>query len=124
MFNSSIQILNKFKLDNLKVIHLNNNKLTSISLLQKKKYGNLKEIYVNDNELESINELKEFKLLTIIEIRNNIINSIENLEDFIVNLPMLKKINLKGNRINIKKEKNIQLLKLLKEKYNDIKIEI
>ena len=122
--DNSIQILNKFKLDKLKIFHLNSNYLSSLSSLKEIKFEQLKEIYLNGNELTSFDGLENFSNLTKIEIRNNKINDIDALGDFIKKMPMLKKINLSGNRINIKSEKNIKKIEILKEKYNDIKIVI
>ena len=118
LLGNSIKILNKMKLDKLKILYLNNNNITSLSELKEIKSEYLEEIYLNDNELESMNDLETFKTLTKIQIINNKINNIDDLEYLIKKLPNLKKINLKGNRINNDNEK----LKFLKEKYNNIKI--
>ena len=124
MSDDSIEILSKMKLCNLKILHLNNNKLSSLSSIKEIESEKLEEIYINNNELETFEELVKFKTLTKIEIRNNKINNFNNFEDFFYKLPELKKINLKGNRINNKDERNSEKLISLKEKFKDIKITI
>lgn len=124
MSDDSIEILSKMKLYNLKILHLNNNKLSSLSSIKEIESEKLEEIYINNNELETFEELVKFTTLTKVEIRNNKINNLNNLEDFINKLPKLKKINLKGNRINSINKRNSGKLISLKEKYNDIKITI
>ena len=122
--DDSIEILSKMKLGNLKILHLNNNKLSSLSSIKEIESEKLEEIYINNNELEAFEELVKFTSLTKVEIGNNKINNLNNLEDFFNKLPKLKKINLKGNRINSKDERNSEKLISLKEKYKDIKITI
>ena len=124
MSDDSIEILSKMKLYNLKILHLNNNKLGSLSSIKEIESEKLEEIYINNNELETFEELVKFTTLTKVEIKNNKINNLNNLEDFFNKLPKLKKINLKGNRIYSKDERNSEKLISLKENYNDIKITI
>ena len=123
LLGDSIKILEKLKLDNIKIINLANNKISSLSFIKDIKYAKLKEIYINKNELESFKELENFKTLERIEISNNKINDFNDLEYLIKKIPNLKKINLKNNRIDIKEELNSEKLKLIKNKKN-IKIAV
>ena len=109
--DDSIKIICRFKLENLKVLFLNENKLTSINFLENLECNSLEEIWLNYNKLENYEILMKFNNLKRIEINNNCIKDISKLNDFVKAFKDLKILNIKRNYIdfelNDKKYKDI-----------------
>lgn len=89
------------KLINLKVLHLNNNKLNTFYTLTK--FPNLEELYLSNNELTTVNNLKNLFTLKTVDLHSNKLTTLKPL----VNL--LKKTSIditdskwEKNTINIK----------------------
>ena len=81
----------------------------------------IKEFWLNYNNLNEFYPLKKYKTLEIIEMRENNINDIENLEEFIKSFNCLKRLNLEKNNINYDL---ISYLSLEEIKNNNDNIEI
>ena len=86
--DENIKLLEWFKLDNMKILHLNGNNLTNLSFLLKINWNSLEEIYLNNNEINEIEikEISQLKNLKKIELGNNIISEdkIEELENYFI----------------------------------------
>lgn len=122
--DESIKILPKFKLDNLKIIHLIKNNLHSLNFLENIACSNLEEIWLNNNNIDNLDKiysLKMFQKLKRIEIEDNKIKDINNVLNLINNNKNLKKLNIKRNNFNIedilKLKQYDDLPKILKIKY-------
>lgn len=96
-----IKVTNRTKLSNLKVIHLNNNVISTFYTLTK--YPNLEELYLSNNELTRVTNLANITTLKTIDLHGNKIESIKPL------LNLLKETNInisdtkwEKNTINIK----------------------
>ena len=109
--NNSINLINNVKSQYLEKLYLNNNKLNSLSFLENLDFPELKEIYLNDNDINEIKLFDIFPSLEYIEIKNNKITELAGFNNIINRLPNLGKINLKGNIINFKDEKNIRIFR-------------
>ena len=84
--DETIKLLELFKLDNMKTLHLNGNNLTNISFLLKINGNFLEDIYLNNNKIKEIEieEISHLENLKKIELENNIIpkNKIKELEEY------------------------------------------
>lgn len=96
-----IKVTNRVKLSKLKVIHLNNNEISTFYTLTK--YPNLEELYLSNNELTRVTNLANIRTLKTIDLHGNKIESIKPL------LNLLKETNInisdakwEKNTINIK----------------------
>ena len=119
--DDSIKIISRFKLENLKILFLNENKLTSIKFLENLECNNLEEIWINHNKIEKYESLMKFKNLKRIELKNNSIKDISYLNDFIKEFKDLKKLNIKENNFDLNDKKNKEILESIKNR-NEIKI--
>lgn len=89
------------KLINLKILHLNNNKLNTFYTLTK--FPNLEELYLSNNELTTVNNLKNLITLKTVDLHSNKITTLKPL----INLLKKTSINItdtkwEKNTINIK----------------------
>ena len=100
--------------NNLEILILNKNDLKNLSFTEQLECPNLQEIYLSDNYIDDFMPLIKFKTLKIIDLENNEIDNIDNLNSFLSELLVLKNINLKGNRIN--KRKNNRVLRALENR--------
>ncbi|WP_144282986.1 leucine-rich repeat domain-containing protein [Chryseobacterium echinoideorum] len=113
-----ILVKNSQKLPNLKIIHLNNNKLTTFNTLTK--FPNLQELYLSNNKLNTVTNLKNILSLKTIDLHTNKIKSIKPLLNLlektdidITNSKWLKKtINIRDNPL---KEPNYETINTGKE---------
>ena len=95
----SIKYIQCFTFINLTIIYLNANNLDKFNFIDNLELPLIKEFYLNNNNLNEYFPLSKYKTLERIEMKNNNINDIENLEEFIKCFHCLKKFNLEGNRI-------------------------
>ena len=108
--DESIILLKSMKLNNVKILYLTSNNLTSLNFVKYMNCPNLEEFWAKSNYFEEFDILTKFKKLQIINLGDNKIENIDGLEDFISELKEIKKILLDENPI-----------KLSFEKYNVIK---
>ena len=118
----TINSLSHFKFQNLEVLNLSRNNLSSLDFMSQLFYPNLKEIWLNDNKIKEILPLIKFKNLENIQLKNNQIDNINNLNAFLSEFEFLKTINMKFNNINLNDEKNFNELELIKTKNEKINI--
>ena len=109
-----IRNLSNFNISNVLILFLSKNNLSSLSFIEKIESPNLKEIWLDNNYINEFMPLIKFKKLKYIDLENNIIDNIDNLTSFLNEVTFLEKMNLKGNRIELKKKKIEELLKDLR----------
>ena len=71
---------------------------------------NIKDLYINNLDIEDFHPLVKYKTLEKIYLRENCIRNIDNLESFIKELPKLILIDLERNDIDIREEKNKNII--------------
>ena len=111
---SDIHLLNS--LNNLQELDLSENNISIISLT--KDLNNLKKINLSKNNISTIFQLKQLENLQDLDLSNNNISDINLLSD-LISTRKLKYIGLSGNHIN-----DIQSLKRISDKYDDINIDM
>ena len=130
--DESIDLISKFKFQNLQLLYLSCNNLSTLSFIDKLncKIENLEEIWLVSNNLTEFYPLIKFKNLKKINLKGNRINNIEKLVDFVKHFAQLKLINFeennidKNNQINSKIIENAILegpktIRIVKKKEND-----
>ena len=116
------------KLENIKLLNLRGNKLSSLNFISGKVFPFLEIISLNDNEFDSIDTLKNisFPLLKELYLSKNKISNIDILSE--LNIPKLRILWLSNNNITsidvLEKVKFPQLAKLglNKNKINNISV--
>ena len=110
--DKSIELLKNFKFDNLKGLFLSYNQLSSLSFIKDLDCPILEEIYLDNNNLCEFEPLIKFTNIKIIQINNNEIKDINNLKNFVNELKQLKKLSIKGNKLE---KKNDNILREIKK---------
>jgi Leucine-rich repeat (LRR) protein len=99
-----------FKLQNLKILNLNNNSLVKLNQIEK--LTKLKILNISFNALVNIDEIENLSLLEEININNNQITQLWNLEK----TPLIKKLFLSKNNItnvnDLIKLKNLEVFEI------------
>lgn len=106
----SIDLMNNFKLDNILKLDLCSNNLNSLTFIKKLNCDKLEEILLADNHLKEFYILKKFKKLRLINLKGNHISNINNLNKFLKELPMMEKLILSKNKIDLNKTKNDEII--------------
>ena len=118
--------IEKLKIENLKVLYLSRNNISSLKYLKKFKFKRLEKIWAITNEITDIKEIMNInskKYLKIINLKQNKINNFKELFNIIGDFPILEKIVLIDN--NISEKEVIEMKKRIKEKYKrDLNIEV
>ena len=98
----SIDLLSKFKFENLKILYLSCNNLNSLSFVNKLncKIENLEEIWLTSNDISEFYQLLIFNNLIKIVLKDNIISNIDKLVDFVKQFNRLKIIDFTENEID------------------------
>lgn len=114
--NESIHFIKYLNLENVKVIYLSRNNLTSLECLKNCYFYQLEQFWAADNLITDINEIKYLKNKKTIEKINLSGNKISVIKDKFLKLlnqfPNLKLINLKNNQI----DENKEIIKKIKNK--------
>ena len=114
--NESIHFIKYLNLENIKVIYLSRNNLTSLECLKNCYFYQLEQFWAADNLITDINEIKYLKNKKTIEKINLSGNKISVIKDKFLKLlnqfPNLKLINLKNNQI----DENKEIIKKIKNK--------
>ena len=121
--NEGLKELSEIKLNNLKKIDLQYNKITDINILKDFKFEKLEKLNLGFNEISNINVLEKVNFLELKELylNNNKIVEIKVLGNF--RFEKLEKLNLGFNKIsniNILSKVNFKELKELFLDYNEI----
>jgi len=106
----SISYLEYFNFEKLEKIYLSRNNIYSLSFVEKLKLPNIKEFYINTTNIKEFDQLIKYKTLEIIGLRENYIKNIDNLEQFVNELPKLIFIDLERNDIDMNEEKNKKII--------------
>jgi len=80
----------------------------------------IEEFYINTTFINEFYPLSKYKKLKIIEMRDNYIENIDKLESFIEELQELKQFNIKGNNVDM--EKNKAIIESVKKTRNNLDI--
>ena len=114
---TSISYLKNFNFENLEILFLSRNNIGSLSFVETLELPNIKDLYINNLDIEDFHPLVKYKTLEKIYLRENCIRNIDNLESFIKELPKLILIDLERNDIDIREEKNKNIIdSILKNK--------
>ena len=112
-------IVNHLNLENIKLLFINSNGITSLKMFENIKFKQLVEFWVFGGNIESIEEIKYLQSKETIKkivLKQNKIKDIEKLVDIIDSFPKLEILNIENN--NIEKEKIEIVIKKIKEKQN------
>ena len=123
--NENINFISNLKLQNLEYIYLNKNNLSSLSFLKDMDWPNLVSFWARENYLTNYNDILNLKYkdkLKRINLKENNIENIDNLLEFISNFPKLRLLILANNKINLDNPKNKQIIKDIKNKYKNLDI--
>ena len=113
------------KLQNLEYIYLNKNNLSSLSFLKDMDWPNLVSFWARENYLTNYNDILNLKYkdkIKRINLKDNNIENIDNLIEFISKFPKLKLLILVNNKINLDNPKNRQIIEDIKSKYNNLQL--
>jgi len=117
VFNDeTIHFINKFKFNNLQILYLDTNNLSSLSFIDNLELPNIKEIWIKNNELEEFYLLSKYKTLNFINLRRNHIKNIDKLISFLDEFKQLKEIDIKDNNIDFNDKKNENFISEVKKK--------
>ena len=117
--DNTIECINNFDFNNLKIIYLSRSDIHSLNFIKKLKLPYIEEFYLNDNFINEFYPLSKYENLKIIEMRNNFIKNIDKLKLFFEELPKLKQFNIKGNNIDMHLEENEAIMESVKNfRYN------
>ena len=115
---SIINLISRFKFDNLKLLYLAANNISSLKFIDNLNCPNLREIWLNRNKLKEFDSLNKFKKLKKINLKDNYISKIDNIEIFVNSLKELKEFNLINNKDLEINESNKEIIKNVKKKIN------
>ena len=105
-----ISYLQYFNFKNLEKIYLSRNNIYSLSFVENLELPNIKEFYINTTNITEFDQLRKYKTLESIGLRENCIRNIDNLEQFVNELPKLIFIDLERNDIDMNDEKNKKII--------------
>ena len=108
--DESIHFIQFFRFNNLLILYLHSNNLSSLSFVDKLDLPNIKAIWVNNNKLDDYSPLSKYKTLEYINIRRNLIKNIDNLISFMENFIGLKKMDITYNNIDFSDNKNKNII--------------
>ena len=110
--DESIDLISKFKFENLKYLYLSCNNLSSLSFVDKIncKIENLEEIWLTSNDISDFYPLIKFNNLKKIILKDNIISNINKLVDFVKHFNGLKKIDFTENEIDKNNKYNAEII--------------
>ena len=104
--DTTIDLFSNYQLKKLKILDLSGNNLSGLDLMQYIQSENLEEIYLRNNRIKKLSIDREYKGLKIIYLENNIIDNIDNLNEFIQKFPDLKKIEILKNKFLFTEKNN------------------
>ena len=102
VFNrDTFHLLQKFKMPNLELFHIQNNEINSLFFLEKMNLTKLKELYLKQNSLREmdINDLLKYKYLEIVNLDCNSMCKINNIEN-ILKMKNLNEFSIEYNKLD------------------------
>ena len=114
--DDTIGLIKNFDLQNLKTLYLGKNNLKDTSFFNDLLLPNITKINLNYNCIKNFENLKKYQFIEVIDIKNNEIENIDYLENFISICKNLKKINLTGNKINLNDYINQEIINNIRER--------
>ena len=118
---SSIHLINNFKFTNLSILFLQANDIHSLSFVDNLELPNIKHFWLNSCLISDYFPLVKYKTLEKIMIRNNCIEKIDNLIEFINFLKNLKILDISGNYIDLNNNENESIINEEKTKLEEFK---
>ena len=120
IFNDeSIHIIHNFSFDNLEILFLHSNNLSSLSFIDKLELPKIIEFWINANHIKEYYPLTKYKTLEKIIIRRNFIDNIDDLVPFVKSFNNLITLDIKGNNFDLNDSKNesiiLEVKKIVKE---------
>ena len=119
--DSSIHLINNFKFTNLSILFLQSNDISSLFFVNNLELPNLKQFWVNSCSISDYFPLIKYKTLEKIMIRNNCIEKIDKLIEFIKSLKNLKILDISGNYIDLNNNENEIIINEAKAKLEEFK---
>jgi hypothetical protein len=116
----TIENINSFEFSYLKIIYLSRCDIYSLNFVEKLELPYIEEFYINTTFIKEFYPLSKYKTLKIIEIKDSYVENIDKLESFIEELPELKQFNIKGNNVDM--EKNKAIIESVNKKRNNLDI--
>ena len=117
-------IIDNLNLENIKLLYVSGNGITSLKQFEKVKFKQLEEFWIRGNinkgvlnSIEDIKYLQGKENIKKIVLKQNRIKDIEKLDDVISLFPNLELLNLEDNNI-----KNEEIKNKVKKKYKKLKI--
>ena len=96
--DTTINLFSNYKLKKLRILDLSGNNLSGLDFMEYINSSNLEEIYLRNNRIKELSINTEFKGIKAIYLENNIIDNIDNLNEFIKKFPYLQKIEILKNK--------------------------
>ena len=120
-YDSSIHLINNFKFTNLSILFLQSNDISSLFFVNNLELPNIKQFWVNSCSISDYFPLIKYKTLEKIMIRNNCIEKIDKLIEFIKSLKNLKILDISGNYIDLNNNENEIIINEAKAKLEEFK---
>ena len=120
----TINFISNLKLDNLEVLYISRNKLSSLDCLKKICCKRLIAFWAITNNLKDFKGVLNLKYKEKIEeivLKENQISNIDDLSEFIEQFPNLKLFNISDNYIDLDDPKNKKIINQIKNKYKNCK---
>jgi hypothetical protein len=122
IFNDkSIRLINNFSFNNLEILFLYSNDISSLSFINNLELPKIKQFWINSNFIEEYYPLCKYKTLEKIMIRNNYIKNIDNLVSFVETFKKLETLDISGNNIDLNDKDNEDILLEVRGKVNEFK---
>ncbi len=111
IFNDeSIHIIHNFSFDNLEILFLHSNNLSSLSFIDKLELPKIIEFWINANHIKEYYPLTKYKTLEKIIIRKNFIDNIDDLVPFVKSFNNLITLDIRENNFDLNDSKNESII--------------
>ena len=114
--DNSIKLIKYFLFDNLTTLYLSYSNISSLSFLNELELPKIKNFQIHSSKISDYYPLVKYKTLEKIVLKNNKISNINNLIEFVEELPNLKHLELQGNDIDSNDIKNNEIINKVRSK--------
>ena len=123
IFNDkSIQFINNFRFDNLEILFLYSNDISSLSFIENLELPKIKQFWINSNFIDEYYPLCKYKTLEKVILRNNYIKNINKVESFVDSFNQdLETLDISGNNIDLNDKDNEDILQKVGQKVYEFK---